>query len=99
MRGATATATATLHTRVSAVASRSQSTHPDSCCAVAVYVHHDKNSDGRVNTFFGYPREGMVASRGARGGPFGGPSWDDAKLSIDVSTESCVLLDMVIWNP
>lgn len=75
--------------------------HPPShaCAAVAVFVHHDKNSDGRVNSFFGYPREGMVASNGARGGPFGGPSWDDAKIPVDVSTGHCVLLDMEMWNP
>lgn len=82
---------ATLHTRTHSSA--------HACLAVAVFVHHDKNSDGRVNSFFGYPREGMAVSNGARGGPLGGPSWDDAKIPVDVNAGHCVLIELEIWNP
>lgn len=45
-----------------------------------VVAHHDEDDNGKLNTFFGFPREGAGASRGARGGPGGGPKWRDAKF-------------------
>ena len=66
---------------------------------VAVFVLHDKNIDGRMNSILGYPREGVTASNNARGGPFGGPKWDEAKMAVDAEVEPCVIVDMEVWNP
>jgi len=47
----------------------------------AAMAHHDEDGDGKLDTIFGYPREGLAASEGASGGPFGGPKWRDAKFA------------------
>jgi len=52
----------------------------------AFMVLHDMDGDSKLKTnWLGMPREGLAASRGAKGGPFGGPSWDNAKFRIDPS--------------
>ena len=66
---------------------------------VAVFVLHDKDSDGRADTFFGYPTEGMAVSNGARGGPFGGPKFSDAAVPTDVDVEPCMHMELEVWNP
>jgi len=67
---------------------------------VAVFLVHDKNNDGRLNTipFIGYPREGVAASGGARGGPSGGPRFRDAVQTLEEGV-GCVSWELEIWNP
>lgn len=67
---------------------------------VAVFFVHDKNNDGRLNTipFIGYPREGVAASGGARGGPSGGPRFRDAVQTLEEGV-GCVSWELEIWNP
>jgi uncharacterized protein (DUF2141 family) len=48
----------------------------------AFAVHHDKNSDGKVNTnFVGIPKEPMGASNGAKG-KMGPPKYADAVITL-----------------
>lgn len=48
----------------------------------AFAVHHDKNSDGKVNTnFVGIPKEPMGASNGAKG-KMGPPKYIDAVITL-----------------
>jgi uncharacterized protein (DUF2141 family) len=49
----------------------------------AVMVVHDVDSDGELRTgWLGIPREDLAASRGAKGGPLGGPRWEDASFVV-----------------
>ena len=63
----------------------------------AFLVLHDENGNSRLNTnWIGMPTEGLAASRGAKGGPFGGPSWSDAKFPV--STVHCNATESVeMW--
>lgn len=49
----------------------------------AVMVIDDVNNNGKLDTnWMGVPDEGCGASNGAKGGPFGGPPWSDAKFTL-----------------
>ena len=63
----------------------------------AFLVLHDENGNSKLNTnWIGMPTEGLAASRGAKGGPFGGPSWSDA--NFPVSTAHCNATESVeMW--
>lgn len=48
----------------------------------AVAIHHDENSNGRVDTnWVGVPKEGYGASRDAKPGAFSPPKFQDAKFA------------------
>jgi uncharacterized protein (DUF2141 family) len=50
----------------------------------AVGVFHDLNNNGELDTnFIGYPKEDMAVSNNAKGGPFGGPPWREAKFQLN----------------
>lgn len=50
--------------------------------AYAVSMFHDADADGTVDTYwFGPPKEGLIASNGARGS-FGPPSFEDARVRV-----------------
>lgn len=67
---------------------------------VAAFALHDANNDGYAGSnWIGYPTEAVTATRGARGGPFGGPYWDDAKEAIGVGGEACATFEMRMWYP
>ena len=49
-----------------------------------VGVFHDLNKNGELDTnFIGYPKEDMAVSNNAKGGPFGGPPWHEAKVQLN----------------
>ena len=69
---------------------------------VAAFALHDTDLDGFPGrNWIGYPTEAVTATRGARGGPFGGPWWDDANVAIPIETqpEPCQDLEMTLWYP
>ena len=48
-----------------------------------VMLIDDEDNDNKLDTnWLGMPSEGIGASRGAAGGPFGGPPWGDAKFEF-----------------
>ena len=49
---------------------------------------HQKN-------WLGIPKEGVGSSRGAKGGPFGGPKFDDAKVTIEC--DQSLMLTVDLW--
>lgn len=63
-----------------------------------IFVHHDTRTNGRLDTvpLVGIPREGVSATRGAQGGPGGGPQFRDAvfDFSAPSQTEECEM-----WYP
>jgi len=61
-----------------------------------IIAHHDKDWDSAVDDFLGYPLEALAASRGARGGPWGGPRWRDANFRHE-GPETTITLDL--WYP
>lgn len=64
---------------------------------VAAFALHDADEDGQPGSnWFGYPTEAVTATRGARGGPFGGPYWNDAKVAL---TGPCMDVEMSMWYP
>jgi len=68
----------------------------------AVMAHHDKNQNGKLDVnWIGYPREAMGASRGAKGGPFGGPRWSSARFAFPPQTEDEArdALELQMWYP
>jgi len=66
--------------------------------SVAAFVVHDADGSGYMTANgIGFPMEGVTATRGARGGPFGGPYWKDAKVSI--GDEPCIELELAMWYP
>lgn len=52
---------------------------PDGTYAISVF--HDKNKDGKLNTFLGIPTENYGASNNAPSN-FGPPKWKDAKFEV-----------------
>jgi len=63
-----------------------------------VMLIDDENHNGELDTnFIGLPTEGVGASRGAAGGPFGGPKWDDAKFTIECGGEA-TLIPVELWK-
>ena len=49
----------------------------------AVAILHDMNKDKKMDTnWLGIPREDLAISNNTKGGPFGGPKWEDAKVSL-----------------
>jgi uncharacterized protein (DUF2141 family) len=68
---------------------------------VAAFAVHDENANGVPDSnFIGYPTEGVTATRGARGGPFGGPYWEDAHVSISSpEVEACMHTELRMWYP
>eukprot|EP00929_Paragymnodinium_shiwhaense_P023028 TRINITY_DN14517_c0_g1_i1.p1 TRINITY_DN14517_c0_g1~~TRINITY_DN14517_c0_g1_i1.p1 ORF type:complete len:269 (-),score=57.65 TRINITY_DN14517_c0_g1_i1:424-1230(-) len=62
----------------------------------AIFGHHDSDKDDRLDSIFGFPREGVTASNNAQGGPSGGPKWREAKFVHD---RSLTTLDMGMWYP
>lgn len=52
---------------------------PDGTYAISVF--HDKNEDGKLNTFLGIPTENYGASNNAPS-KFGPPKWKDAKFEV-----------------
>jgi len=49
----------------------------------AVAILHDMNKDKKMDTnWLGIPREDLAVSNNTKGGPFGGPKWEDAKVSL-----------------
>lgn len=60
----------------------------------SIAVHHDENSDGKVNTnFMGIPKEATGASNGAKG-KMGPPKYSDAVIAINNSkTQFTIVLD------
>ena len=64
---------------------------------VAAFALHDANGNNNADSnWFGYPTEAVTATRGARGGPFGGPYWRDAKVALD---GPCMQIEMTMWYP
>lgn len=58
----------------------------------AIAVHHDENSDGKVNTnFIGIPKEATGASNGAKG-KMGPPKYSDAVVAINSSTKQFTIV-------
>ena len=52
----------------------------------AVAVMHDMDKDMRMDAnWLGIPGEDLGVSNNAKGGPLGGPKWDDAKVSLTSS--------------
>ena len=68
----------------------------------AVTVLDDKDSDGKMNTnWLGIPSEGVGASRGAKGGPFGGPAFDKAAFDVECSastTMTVMAVEVNLWS-
>ena len=61
----------------------------------AVFAVHDLKNKGKLDTnFFGMPRDGMVCSNGAKGGPGGGPKFRAAKLDLSSIAGT---IDMPMW--
>ena len=57
----------------------------------------DKNDNGVLDTnWMGVPNEGCGASNGAKGGPMGGPSWDDAKFEVKCGQAANV--EVELWH-
>jgi uncharacterized protein (DUF2141 family) len=57
----------------------------------AISVHHDEDSNGKVNTnWIGMPNESLGASNDAKG-TFGPPSFDKAKVTLDKEQISIVI--------
>lgn len=57
----------------------------------AISVHHDEDSNGKVNTnWIGMPNESLGASKDAKG-TFGPPSFDKAKVTLDKEQISIVI--------
>ena len=49
----------------------------------AIAILHDMDKDKKMDTnWLGIPREDLAISNNTKGGPFGGPKWDDAKVSL-----------------
>ena len=65
---------------------------------LGAFALHDADQDGQPGRWIGYPTEAVTATRGARGGPFGGPWWEDA-VAIDASVAPCVSFEMAMWYP
>ena len=62
---------------------------------IGVMVLHDKDSNNEMKTdWLGMPKEGVVASNGAEGGPSGGPRWNEAKEYIGACELMTFYLDM-----
>ncbi len=52
----------------------------------AIAILHDMDKDQEMDTnWLGIPREDLAISNNTKGGPFGGPKWDDAKVSLKSS--------------
>ena len=67
---------------------------------LGAFALHDADQDGQPGrNWIGYPTEAVTATRGARGGPFGGPWWEDARVAIDASVAPCVSFEMAMWYP
>jgi len=63
----------------------------------AVMAHHDEDKDGKLDTnFIGMPQEGVCATNGATGGPFGGPKWKIAKFNF---SENGHKESLEMWYP
>lgn len=62
----------------------------------AVMVLDDKDRNGKMKkNWLGIPKEGVGSSRGAKGGPFGGPKFDDAKVTIEC--DQSLMLTVDLW--
>ena len=62
----------------------------------AVILLNDENNNGKCDTnILGIPTEGVGASNGASGGPFGGPKWDDAKFEAACGQQ--VDIPVTLW--
>ena len=49
----------------------------------AIAILHDMNKDKEMDTnWLGIPQEDLAISNNTKGGPFGGPKWEDAKVSL-----------------
>lgn len=63
----------------------------------AIMVLNDKDRDSRMDkNWLGIPTEGVGASRGAKGGPFGGPKWNDAKITC--VCDEALQIDVDLWS-
>jgi len=63
-----------------------------------VMLIDDENNNGRLDTnWLGIPNEGVGASRGASGGPFGGPKWDDAKFDL-MDCDNALVVPLTLWK-
>jgi len=52
----------------------------------AIVILHDMNHDKKMNTtLIGIPDEDIAISNNVKGGPLGGPKWDDAKINVNKS--------------
>lgn len=61
----------------------------------AVMVLDDKDGNGRMKkNWLGIPKEGVGSSRGAKGGPFGGPKFDNAKVTIECNQSLILTVDL-----
>ena len=50
----------------------------------ALGVFHDLNDNGKLETnFIGFPQEDIGVSGNAKGGPFGGPKWEETKFQLN----------------
>lgn len=66
----------------------------------AVGVFHDLNKNGKLDAnFFGFPKEDMAVSNNAKGGPFGGPLWQQAKIQLAQSALVLSTLKLYPFGP
>ena len=62
----------------------------------AVGILHDMDKNAEMNTnWIGIPREDLAISNNTKGGPFGGPKWADAKVTLSGKELSITPLTMV----
>jgi uncharacterized protein (DUF2141 family) len=66
----------------------------------AVGVFHDLNKNGKLDAnFFGFPKEDMAVSNNAKGGPLGGPLWQQAKIQLAQSAMALSTLKVYPFGP
>ena len=62
----------------------------------AIGILHDMDKNAEMNTnWIGIPREDLAISNNTKGGPFGGPKWADAKVTLKGDKLSITPLKMV----
>lgn len=66
---------------------------PAGTYGVMVLDDIDRNGEMKRN-WLGIPKEGVGSSRGAKGGAFGGPKFDDAKVTIDCNQTLTLTVDL-----